>query len=106
MVEAKRQERLPCILKSLAHRALDATIVLPDQLLHVNSLKVHLTICRLVLLKTVEMESVAALLERHASLILFINHICKLQVLHDEFVPLGVLVFEHGRVTDFGTGNL
>ena len=59
-------------------------------------LEIHLTIRCHVLLQAVQMESVAALGEGRACLILLIYHIIQLQVLQDELVPLNVRVLVPG----------
>ena len=42
---------------------------------------------RLVLLEAVKVECMAALLEGNSSLVVWIKHVIKLQVLHDHLVP-------------------
>ena len=78
VVKTKGQEWLPCVLKSLAHRALNAIVVITNHLLHVKGVVVHLVFCGLVLLQTIDVECMAALLKGHSNLILLIDHILQL----------------------------
>ena len=92
-IDSEWKERLPCIFRTLAHRALNAIIIVAYHLSDILPLWVMTALSCLILLEAVKVESMAALLERDSCFVVWIENVLKLQILHDHFIPLDMRIF-------------
>ena len=77
-IDSKRQERLPSVLKRLAHRACYAVIIVANHRPDILSLWIVATLGCDILLEAVKMESMRALLEGHTCLVVWIEYVLEL----------------------------
>jgi hypothetical protein len=74
-VETKGEQGLPCVLRGLAHGALDAVIIITHHLLDIDSLVVQLAFRGHILLQAVKMECMATLVEGDTRLVRLVDNL-------------------------------